>query len=114
VSSTPEPTAPCKTPGWWGCRDETSSEPPITSPPALPTETPKPTVTSTGCQSREWFGLICVDPSPTTTSSGKGAATATGEPEHKWECQERSWLGYCREWVDLGGGEGAEGLVEEL
>jgi hypothetical protein len=55
-----------------------------------------------------------VDPSPTTTSSGKGAATATGEPEHKWECQERSWLGYCREWVDLGGGEGAEGLVEEL
>lgn len=85
---THEPTSTtCLTPGWWGCRDEPTStskhhtsEPPITSPPTF-TRTAEPTKTetssSTTCMEKQWFGLICVDPSPDAkpTSTQTKAAT---------------------------------------
>lgn len=86
----------CKTPGWFGCNDPIITSHPapvpsatkshaITAPPVVPSSTaavPSKTEASS-CTSAEWFGLICVDPSPT-------AAPA--------QCARRSWLGFCREW----------------
>ncbi|KAF4550965.1 Lipase ATG15-like protein [Elsinoe fawcettii] len=56
----------CETPGWFGCNDPTTIASTTTS---TPTST-KEKVTSTTCTSKEWFGLICVDP-----SSGVAAET---------------------------------------
>jgi lipase ATG15 len=39
--------------------------------------------------------LICVDPSPTSTS------TPTNPPVNKSHCLRRSWLGFCREWSTM-------------
>ena len=66
-SSTPTSTSTCKTPGWWGCRDPTSTSTITTT---SPTSSPTPTSTSTTtCKTPGWFG--CKDPTP------KSAGTAT-------------------------------------
>ena len=97
-SRSPTPTSTnCKTPGFfWGCHDETLTQTnshSITSPPAIPSSTATTSPTCTySCTSREWFGLICVDPSPAPTS------IPTAPPEHKKKCMSRSWLGWCKEW----------------
>ena len=104
----------CATPGWWGCRDETTRtrkhtktaepEPPITSPPTPPTTTAEPTetISSTTCTEKQWFGLICVDPSP---DAAKTTASETKVPkgqEKKMMCKERGMLGmWCKEWEEV-------------
>ena len=95
TSSTP---AECHTPGFfWGCHDETTTTQshPITSPPPMPTSTTATTTSSHSCTSSAWFGLICVDPSPTPTS------TPTNLPDGKQHCVERNWFGFCKEWSSL-------------
>jgi lipase ATG15 len=61
----------------------------------MPTSTPTSPVPSStsshSCTSPAWFGLICLDPSPTATP------TPTKAPE-KVHCVRRSWLGFCKEW----------------
>lgn len=51
-------SATCQTPGWFGCNDylasSTSSKPSAS----------KSSSTLTTCTSKNWFGFICVDPSP--------------------------------------------------
>jgi len=101
TSLTSTATATCETPGWFGCNDPSQKSStsvvsttntqshPITSPPPAPTSvTPSPTTHS--CTSSEWFGLICVDPSPIPSKS----------PEGKTHCVKRSWFGLCKEWSD--------------
>lgn len=101
-TSSPNKSAPtssdCQTPGFFfGCHDETSAQTtishPITSPPTMPTSTgPSSATSSHSCTSSAWFGLICVDPSPTSTSS------PTNPPNRRAHCVKRSWLGFCKEW----------------
>ncbi|KAF2167291.1 hypothetical protein M409DRAFT_66303 [Zasmidium cellare ATCC 36951] len=88
-------TSTCKTPGWFGCYDSTTS---------TTSATPKPTssivsATSTAtddCTSREWFGLICVDPSPTITSA---TPSPTNLPTtRRKKCVKRHWYGGCKQW----------------
>lgn len=91
--TTPVPTSSkCETPGFfYGCHDKsattTTQSHAITSPPPMPSSTAvSPSATKAhSCSSAEWFGLICVDPSPTSSP----------EPAH---CVRRSWLGFCKEW----------------
>jgi lipase ATG15 len=92
--TTPIPTSSdCQTPGYfWGCHDTgvttTTRSHAITSPPTMPSSTAvSPSATSAHhCTSAEWFGLICVDPSPIPSP----------EPAH---CLRRTWLGRCKEWA---------------
>jgi lipase ATG15 len=91
-------SAECHTPGFfWGCHDETTTTQshPITSPPPMPTSTTATTTSSHSCTSSAWFGLICVDPSPTPTS------TPTNPPDGKQHCVERNWFGFCKVWSSL-------------
>lgn len=60
-------TETCKTPGWWGCRDETST---TTS---LPT-TSQSSSSSTSCKTPGWFG--CNDPTTTTSTSTPSTSAA--------------------------------------
>ncbi|TKX26393.1 lipase-like protein 2 [Elsinoe australis] len=55
------PTSTCETPGWFGCKDPTPT--PTSSSSRTATKTKKSSSTTT-CTSKEWFGFVCVDPSP--------------------------------------------------
>lgn len=99
-SPTSAPTSSqCETPGFfWGCHDVTPTSTyshSITSPPVMPSSTaPSSSTSSHTCTSKEWFGLICVDPSPTAEPT----ATPSKLPEGKVKCKRRSWFGWCNEW----------------
>ncbi|KAK7554672.1 autophagy related lipase-like protein Atg15 [Phyllosticta citricarpa] len=115
ITTTSSSTSTCKTPGWFGCNDPTTTttataEPSQTS--AMITSTascaspgwfgcndptkPSSTAssTSTSCSSKEWFGLICVDPSPTDAP----ASTITPAPSMQEQCVFTDSLGRCRKW----------------
>ena len=49
-------TETCKTPGWWGCLDESTT--------TTPTTTITSTITTSSCKSPGWFGCNDGDPSP--------------------------------------------------
>ncbi|KAL9030978.1 MAG: hypothetical protein Q9196_000947 [Gyalolechia fulgens] len=97
-------TSTCKTPGWWGCRDETSTT-------TTPITTISSTVTSTTvtCKSYGWFGG-CLDSSTTTITStltsttavpaqttADAIATSTGGTSTTATCQHRGWFGRCKD-----------------
>lgn len=80
-------TETCKTPGWWGCLDESTTGTATTT-----TTTTTSTSTST-CKTPGWFG--CNDkttPTTTTTSSSSSstenttATTSCETPGHFWGC----------------------------
>ncbi|KAJ5320069.1 hypothetical protein N7508_000352 [Penicillium antarcticum] len=54
-------TSTCKTPGWWGCLDESTTTTGTT------TTSPTSTVTTTTCKTPGWFG--CNDPTISTTAT---------------------------------------------
>jgi len=62
-------TETCKTPGWWGCRDEPETSPTIT-------RVSTKTLTITSCNSYGWFGG-CLDSSTITTTSTTTVTAAT-------------------------------------
>ena len=148
-STTSTSTSTCKTPGWFGCKDEstTTSIATITTTSAAPgstttvitttskststctpgffwgcddddlrtttttAATPKPTKTSThahkttsapddedDCTSREFFGLICVDPSPPSTNSVSTPSPTRLPTTKRKHCVQRHWYGSCKEW----------------
>lgn len=70
-------TSTCKTPGWWGCLDETTT----TTTTAISTTT---TATTTTCETPGWFG--CKDPT-TTKASATSTATSTST------CETPGWFG---------------------
>ncbi|CAL3965808.1 unnamed protein product [Diplocarpon coronariae] len=82
----------CETSGLvWGCSVQTSTTIKsygITSPPPMPTFTSPSPTSINSCTSKEWFGLICIDPSPTPSHT----------PHRKSRCISRSWVGFCKEW----------------
>ncbi|KAF2425314.1 alpha/beta-hydrolase [Tothia fuscella] len=99
-------TSTCKTPGWWGCLDETTvSTSTTTTTSTSTTTTLTTTTTTTMCETPGWFG--CNDekksapptvsttrplPAPTmTTSHGKAPKTST--------CATPGWLG-CNDPVE--------------
>ncbi|KAL9004609.1 MAG: hypothetical protein Q9188_002576 [Gyalolechia gomerana] len=95
-------TSTCKTPGWWGCRDETSTT-------ATPITTISSTVTSTTvtCKSYGWFGG-CLDSSTTTITSTitsttavpaktTADATSTGGPSTTVSWDHWGWFGWCKD-----------------
>ncbi|KAI4189480.1 MAG: hypothetical protein L6R41_001442 [Letrouitia leprolyta] len=97
-------TTTCKTPGWWGCRDETSTT-------SSPVATTTSTVTSTTvtCKSYGWFGG-CLDSSTTTITStitstmavsakttADAIATHIGGPSSTAPCEHWGWFGRCKD-----------------
>jgi lipase ATG15 len=76
----------CKSPGWFGCHDSTTSA----KKPATSTSVSDTSTASHECTSKEWFGLICVDPSATES---KPKPTSS----HK-KCLRRNYVGKCKEW----------------
>ncbi|KAH8163196.1 hypothetical protein CIB48_g5056 [Xylaria polymorpha] len=78
-------TSTCKTPGWFGCKDKTTT-----------TETTSsqttPTITSTTtCSTPGWFG--CNDPTNSTSSQATATATSTtcGTPGW-WGCKDKTTI----------------------
>ncbi|MCJ1442374.1 MAG: putative lipase atg15 [Stictis urceolatum] len=91
-------TSTCKTPGWWGCRDETST----TSHTTTTSTTATITTTTETCKSYGWFGN-CLDPITTsttvtttipvatTTAGAHNPATGTCEtPGFFWGCKDKT------------------------
>lgn len=92
--STRTRTETCKTPGWWGCLDEST-----TSSHAKTTTTSLSSSTST-CKTPGWFG--CLDETTTTskshTTSASPAPTATNtssSPTSTSSCRYPGWFGGC-------------------
>lgn len=94
-------TEVCETPGFFGgCQDAsvTSASLSITSPPAMPTISASSTGTKTHeCLTKEWFGFICVDPSPDSVSHP--TSTSVARLHGVSNCLQRNWLGKCRAWA---------------
>ncbi|GAB7324057.1 hypothetical protein MBLNU13_g07449t1 [Cladosporium sp. NU13] len=79
-------TETCKTPGWWGCLDESTT--------TTPTTTITSTITTSSCKSPGWFGCNdpttmtltttitspSAEPAPTLTTSSDIPATSSAEP----------------------------------
>ncbi|KAL8656234.1 MAG: hypothetical protein Q9210_000384 [Variospora velana] len=105
TAATPTRTSTCKTPGWWGCRDETTTT-------TTPVSTMSSTITSTTitCKSYGWFGG-CLDSSTTTVTST--ITTTTEVPAHTTAdaiatsdaspaptattCMHYGWFGRCKD-----------------
>lgn len=80
-------TETCKTPGWWGCLDETTTTTGTTTSSSTTTTT---TSTST-CKTPGWFG--CKDEVTTTTSS---TSSSTATPTPTTTCATPGWFG-CKD-----------------
>ncbi|TKA65567.1 putative lipase ATG15-1, partial [Cryomyces minteri] len=83
-SKTRTRTQTCKTPGWWGCLDESTTE--------TGTPTSVSTITTTSCKTPGWFG--CKDPTTTTITTTSPApakpaptVTATSYPTSSTSCR---------------------------
>ncbi|KAL8706312.1 MAG: hypothetical protein Q9201_000631 [Fulgogasparrea decipioides] len=95
-------TSTCKTPGWWGCRDETTTT-------TTPISTLSSTVTSTTvtCTKYGWFGgcLDSITTTFTTTITSTTAvpakttdATATSDQNATpTTCEHYGWFGWCKD-----------------
>lgn len=66
--TTTQSSTTCKTPGWWGCKDPITTTTTTTTSSKADRSTSTSTDT-TSCTSKEWFGFVCVDPSPDGASS---------------------------------------------
>ncbi|KAF2731839.1 autophagy related lipase Atg15 [Polyplosphaeria fusca] len=95
-------TATCKTPGWWGCLDESTTDESTTT-----TTSTSSTSTST-CKTPGWFG--CKDATTTTmtttTTAPKASATpapaptittTSSKPTASSSCQHVGWFGGCND-----------------
>ncbi|KAL8904330.1 MAG: hypothetical protein Q9207_003341 [Kuettlingeria erythrocarpa] len=104
TTTTATRTSTCKTPGWWGCRDETTTS-------TTPISTISSTLTSTTvtCKSYGWFGG-CLDSTTTTITSTitsttavparttRDAATATSDrTPSTTACAHYGWFGRCKD-----------------
>nr|POE89818.1 putative lipase atg15 [Quercus suber] len=92
-SSTRTRTATCKTPGWWGCLDESST---TTGTVTTSTITSTSSSSTSTCKTPGWFG--CKDPVSTTTktsssTSSPKSASATTTSSTTTSCLTPGWLG---------------------
>ena len=74
-SSSSSSAAACKSPGFFGCKDPsmTVSTAPVSS---SASRAPSRTSSTKSCTSADWFGLVCVDPSPVPGSSSIPTTTS--------------------------------------
>jgi lipase ATG15 len=97
--STRTRTETCKTPGWWGCLDESTSKS------ATATTSTSTSSTST-CKTPGWFGCKDEDEtttkttSHTTTSAPAPTATTTSLSPTTTSCQYPGWFGGCLDGSD--------------
>ncbi|OAP60038.1 hypothetical protein AYL99_05040 [Fonsecaea erecta] len=98
-STTYTRTSTCKTPGWWGCLDETTTASTTSTVPVVTT-----TYTTTSCVTPGWFGckdsvnitVTTTTPAPTTTSPTTSVpASVTHDPSSS-PCEHPGWWG-CRD-----------------
>ncbi|EUC31040.1 hypothetical protein COCVIDRAFT_89334 [Bipolaris victoriae FI3] len=88
-------TETCKTPGWWGCLDESTTKQPHSK------TTVTTTVTTTTCKTPGWFG--CKDEvtktktmTYTTTAAPVPSVTTTSSaPTSTSSCKYPGWFGDC-------------------
>ncbi|KAH7378331.1 autophagy related lipase-like protein Atg15 [Pyrenochaeta sp. MPI-SDFR-AT-0127] len=80
-------TETCKTPGWWGCRDTSTT--PSTSITSTSTSTSTSMSTST-CKTPGWFGCKDKTSATVTTTTSSAEATTTS-------CTTKGWFGKCRD-----------------
>ncbi|KAF1813057.1 alpha/beta-hydrolase [Eremomyces bilateralis CBS 781.70] len=79
-------TETCKTPGWWGCLDESTT---------TTTTTSSTTSTSTStCKTPGWFG--CKDPTTTTSTTTFESKTKHSTTTSTSTCKTPGWFG-CRD-----------------
>ncbi|CBX99782.1 hypothetical protein IAQ61_002986 [Plenodomus lingam] len=101
-SSTRTRTETCKTPGWWGCLDEST-----TSGHGKTTSTSSSSSSTSTCKTPGWFG--CLDESTTTTTTttttskthttspapAPTASTTSSSPTSTSSCRYPGWFGGC-------------------
>jgi lipase ATG15 len=85
ATSTRTRTETCKTPGWWGCRDESTTAAGSTS-----TSTSSASISTSTCQTPGWFG--CKD--KTSTTAATTTTTPPSEPTTT-TCTSKGWFGKC-------------------
>jgi lipase ATG15 len=78
-------TATCKTPGWWGCLDET------TTGTASSTSSDTTTTSTSTCKTPGWFG--CNDETTTTTSKTHAATSTSITTTTTSTCETPGWFG---------------------
>ncbi|KAH5682958.1 hypothetical protein HBI60_113950 [Parastagonospora nodorum] len=78
-------TQTCKTPGWWGCRDESTTATDSTS-----AETSTSSSSTSTCKTPGWFG--CKDKTSVTTTT---TTTPSSEPTTTTTCTSKGWFGKC-------------------
>ncbi|KAI9763488.1 MAG: putative lipase atg15 [Geoglossum simile] len=94
-------TTTCKTPGWWGCLDETTTA--VTTTTTTTTEV----TTTTTCKSPGWFGG-CNDATTTTDSTSTTIptmivtttptpTTSNQLPQSSTACRHPGWFGRCND-----------------
>lgn len=76
-------TETCKTPGWWGCLDETATGT------ATTTSTSTSTTSTSTCKTPGWFG--CYDKTATTTTTTSSSSTTTSTTSTTCETPGRFW-----------------------
>ncbi|KAI0603185.1 Alpha/Beta hydrolase protein [Biscogniauxia sp. FL1348] len=85
TSKTRTRTETCKTPGWWGCLDETTTTGPVTTTSSSSTST---------CETPGWFG--CNDKTTTTTTTSSQDVTTTTSTTSTTTCETPGWFG-CKD-----------------
>jgi lipase ATG15 len=102
--STKTRTETCKTPGWWGCLDESSTTSKTTSTTTSTSTSTSSTTTTTTCKTPGWFG--CKDPTTTTVGTAVPSSSATIprtttrttiSGSASTSCQHPGWFGRCHD-----------------
>tara|TARA_R110002003_G_scaffold251_4_gene17799 strand:+ start:10373 stop:12052 length:1680 start_codon:yes stop_codon:yes gene_type:complete len=78
-------TETCKTPGWWGCRDESTT----TTESSTSATSSSSSISTSTCHTPGWFGCKDKTPATTTTTSSSTPTTAT--------CTSKGWFGKCND-----------------
>jgi lipase ATG15 len=93
-------TETCKTPGWWGCLDESTT----TTPATTTTTTTTSKSSSSSCKTPGWFGCLDGDesttkastpspaPAPSITTTSSLPTTSSSLPS---SCEYPGWFGGC-------------------
>ncbi|ORY63504.1 Alpha/Beta hydrolase protein [Pseudomassariella vexata] len=87
TSKTRTRTATCKTPGWWGCLDETTTT-------GTATSTSTTTTSTSTCKTPGWFG--CKDEITTTTTATNIPTVTTTSATSSTTCLTPGWFG-CKD-----------------
>ncbi|GLI81485.1 putative lipase atg15 [Penicillium ochrochloron] len=81
-------TSTCKTPGWWGCLDESTT---ATTTTTTATVTSTTTTTTSTCKTPGWFG--CNDPTTTTAPATSTSTSTSSASSTTSSCKTPGWFG---------------------